>query len=382
VRTQTPTSDAAPTQVARALPSTGAEPRRSRVTRLAALGVILLLLAAFWLVSGGQKPTTKVRIDGRTVWVTGHNPTVATALDAGRVRPKDGALLSIVTHRVIDAHAAPPHVFVNDAPAELGRRVHADDRIVVANGTDATEKVVARRLQGIGPGLPPVEDRIWISGGGNEDAQVGERSGEIVSRSGAPEAATPAHPETGMVVALSFDDGPDPRWTPMVIQVLKDENVKSTFCTIGYLAQRHPELVKAEFDAGHGVCDHSMHHILTLPSRPHSQIIDEVDQAADVIRTITGENPVFYRPPGGSLNQDVIDTAHQRGLRVLKWSIDPKDYEKPPAPVILARIEAKVGPGSVILLHDGGGDRSQTVAMLKRLIDDLKARGFTFYNWM
>ena len=124
-----------------------------------------------------------------------------------------------------------------------------------------------------------------------------------------------------------------------------------------------------------------MHHILNLPARPHPQIIDEVDQAADVIRNISGENPLFYRPPGGNLNQDIIDTAHQRGLRVLKWGVDPKDYTKPPAPVILARIEAKVGPGAVILMHDGGGDRSQTVSMLRQLIDDLKRRGFTFYNW-
>jgi peptidoglycan/xylan/chitin deacetylase (PgdA/CDA1 family) len=106
-----------------------------------------------------------------------------------------------------------------------------------------------------------------------------------------------------------------------------------------------------------------------------------VIQAADVIRGITGQNPAFYRPPGGNLNNDIIDTAHQRSLRVLKWSVDPRDFTKPPAPVILARITAKVGPGAVILLHDGGGDRSQTVGMLKQLIEDLKHRGFTFYNW-
>jgi peptidoglycan/xylan/chitin deacetylase (PgdA/CDA1 family) len=358
-----------------------ARPRVRRRVRITALGVVAVLLAGFWLVSGGRGPTAKVRVDQRTVWVGGSRPTVGSALAAARVRPRDGVLLSVVTHRVIDMHAKPAQLFLDDAPAQLGQRVRAGDRIVVKDGPDAIETVVPRRVQGFGPGLPPVEDRIWISAGGTEEAQVGERSGEIVSRSSAPGAAEPAHAETGMVVALSFDDGPDPRWTPQVLQVLKDENVKATFCTIGYLAQRHPELVKAEFDAGHTICDHSMHHILNLPQRPHPQIIDEVDQAADVIRTITGENPIFYRPPGGNVSQDVIDTAHQRGLRVLKWGVDPKDYTKPPAPVILARIEAKVGPGSVILMHDGGGDRSQTVAMLKKLIDDLKARGFSFYNW-
>ena len=349
--------------------------------RLAALAMVIVLAAAYWLVSGGRAPTTKLRVNGRLVYVTGHKPTVDAALDTARVHPRDGVLFSAVTHRVIDTHATPAEVFLDDVGTGLGRQVKAGDRIVVKNGADATEKVTTRRVQGTGPGLPPIEDRIWISNGGTEEAQVGEHSGEIVARSGAATPVTPAHAETGMVVALTFDDGPDPRWTPTILQILKEENVKATFCTIGYLAQRHADLVKAEFDAGHSLCDHSMHHMLNLPSRPHPQIVDEVLQAADAIRNITGQNPLFYRPPGGNLNQDIIDTAHQRSLRVLKWSVDPKDYTKPPAPAILARITAKVGPGAVILLHDGGGDRSQTVAMLKQLIEDLKHRGFTFYNW-
>ncbi|MBV9282978.1 MAG: polysaccharide deacetylase family protein [Acidimicrobiia bacterium] len=382
MRTSLLTSDAAPPAVERAFWPASQGPRRSRWVQLTAVAIVVILFAGWWLASGGQTPTTKVRVDGRTVWVPGSRPTVASSLAAGRVHPRDGVLLSVVTHRAIALHTAPAQLFVDNAPAQPDHPVRAGDRIVVKNGADAVEKIVSRRVQGMGPGLPPVEDRIWISAGGVEEAQVGEHSGEIVSRSAAAGAAAPAHAETGMSVALTFDDGPDPRWTPAILQILKDENVKATFCTIGYLAQRHPELVKAEFDAGNLVCDHSMHHILTLPSRPHPQIVDEVDQAADVIRGITGQNPLFYRPPGGNLNPDIIDTAHQRGLRVLKWSVDPKDYTKPPAPEILARIEAKVGPGAVILMHDGGGDRSQTVAMLKQLIDDLKKRGFTFYNWM
>ena len=381
MKTQLPTSVAASDSVERAQESAHAPRPRSWLVRLTAIAVIAVLLAAFWLLSGGNQPTTKVRVDGRTVWVAGTKPTVASTLAAARVQPRDGVLFSVVTHRALDRHATPAKVLLNDVVAHPNERVKAGDRIVVVGGTDSTEKVVARRVEGLQPGLPAVEDRIWISGGGTEEAQVGEKSGEIVSRSGGAPAATPPHAETGPVVALTFDDGPDPRWTPEILRVLQAENVKATFCTIGYLAQRHPELVKAEFDAGMTICDHSMHHILNLPSRPHSQIVDEVLQAADVIRNITGENPIFYRPPGGNLSQDVIDTAHQRGLRVLKWGVDPKDYTKPPAAVILARIEAKVGPGSVILMHDGGGDRSQTVGMLKHLIDDLKARGFTFYSW-
>ncbi len=381
MKTQLPTSDvpfesadrAGSQRVARA-------PQRGWV-RAVAIGAVAVVAAAFWLVSGGERTTTKVRVDGRTVWVPGRTPTAGTALAAARVRPRDGVLFAVVSHHVIDAHATPAQIFVDGTARGPSATVKGGDTVVVKNGQDSVERGVPQPVQSLGPGLPPVEDRIWIAGGASEEAMVGERSGEVVSRTGAGVPVPPAHPETGMVVALTFDDGPDPRWTPEVLQILKDEHVKATFCTVGYLAQRRPDLVKAEFDAGHTICDHSMHHILNLPSRPHPQILDEVLQAADVIKNITGQNPLFYRPPGGNLNQDIIDTAHQRSLRVLKWSVDPHDYTKPPAPVILARVEAKVGPGAVILLHDGGGDRSQTVAMLKQLIEELRHRGFTFYNW-
>jgi peptidoglycan-N-acetylglucosamine deacetylase len=345
------------------------------------LVAVAVLAGALWLTGGGPTRTVKVTIGRRPVWVPGRNATVASALEAGRVKRRDGVLYSALTHRVVNAHAAPAQVFVDGFETTADQRVRAGDRIVVREGADAIENVVRRKVEIIGTGLPPVEDRIWTADRtGFDEVDVGELSGEIVSRSNVS-AAGAVHPEAGMVVALTFDDGPDPRWTPAVLQILHDENIKATFCPIGYLAQRHPDLVKAEFDAGHTICDHSMHHILQLPSRPHPQIVDEVLQGADVIRAITGQNPIFYRPPGGNLNQDIIDTAHQRGLRVLKWGVDPHDYLKPPAPVILARITAKIGPGSVVLLHDGGGDRSQTVAMLKQLIDELKARGFAFAAW-
>ena len=380
MRTGLPTATADASTVVECAPPGPPWRRRRRAVRVVSVAVAVVA-GVFWLVSGGGARTTKLTIDGRPVWVAGHKPTVASALAAARVKPRDGVLYSAVTHRVLDTHAAPAQLFVDGAQATFARRVSTGDRIVIREGPDSTEHIVHRRVEISGAGLPPVEDRIWVADqAGFDEVEVGEHSGEIVWRATVSPAG-PVHPEQGMVVALTFDDGPDPRWTPTVLQILHDENIKATFCPIGYLAQRHPELVKAEFDAGHTMCDHSMHHILQLPSRPHPQIIDEVHQGADAVRAITGQNPLFYRPPGGNLNPDIVDTAHQRGLRVLKWSVDPHDYTKPPAPVILARIEAKVGPGTVVLLHDGGGDRSQTVAMLKQLIDELKARGFTFYAW-
>ena len=131
-----------------------------------------------------------------------------------------------------------------------------------------------------------------------------------------------------------------------------------------------------ELDADPGAV--RQHHVLRLDRRPHSQIVDEVQQGADAIKAVLGKDSLLYRPPGGALSPEVVDVARQRGERVLKWSVDPSDYRKPGAGAIHDRILGAVHPGAVILMHDGGGDRSQTVDQLRALIRDLKARGFSF----
>jgi peptidoglycan/xylan/chitin deacetylase (PgdA/CDA1 family) len=183
---------------------------------------------------------------------------------------------------------------------------------------------------------------------------------------------------TEKVVALTFDDGPDPRWTPMILQILHDEQVPATFCVVGHVASRHPELVVAEHDGGYALCDHTVHHIIHLDLRPHSQIVDEIDQAADFIRSVAGTDATYFRAPGGYVSDDVIAVAHQRGLRVLGWTVDPHDYQRPSVDLLLRRVLNTVRPGAIVLLHDGGGDRSHTVAALKPLIEFLKAAGYSF----
>jgi peptidoglycan/xylan/chitin deacetylase (PgdA/CDA1 family) len=356
--------------------------RRSRGRRqgrrvVLAVVAVLVLAGGAWLLFGGSR-SIKLTVDGRSVTLGRHGHTVKGALRAARLAPRDGVLYSAGSHRRIDPHAAPALVFVDGHLARMGSRVGAGDHVRLLNGPDAVEPVDHRRVEVPAAGLPDVENRIWISKNpGFDEVDQGRRSGEIVGRRTVAPAGQ-AIPETGKVVALTFDDGPNPQWTPQVLQILHDEGIKATFCLVGYLAQRYPDLVKAEVAAGHTLCDHSMNHVLHLDTKPHTEVVDQVNRGADVIRSIIGADPLFYRPPGGFLSPDVINTARQRGLRVLKWSVDPSDYTKPPAPAILARVLAKVGPGAVVLLHDGGGDRSHTVAILKQLIDALKAKGFSF----
>ncbi|MDP8976884.1 MAG: polysaccharide deacetylase family protein [Actinomycetota bacterium] len=185
-------------------------------------------------------------------------------------------------------------------------------------------------------------------------------------------------PDGRPTVALTFDDGPDPRWTPAVLQILREEGVVATFCTVGTSSAAHPDLVRAEAAQGHAACNHTAHHDGHLDRRPLPDIASEVNGQADTLRSILGADPPYYRAPGGNLSPAMVDIAHQRGMRVLHWSADVADF-RPNSPTAMTQtMLAFVRPGAIILLHDGGGDRSGTVAMLRPLIQQLKARGYVF----
>jgi peptidoglycan/xylan/chitin deacetylase (PgdA/CDA1 family) len=192
------------------------------------------------------------------------------------------------------------------------------------------------------------------------------------------ETASPAGQETDKVVALSFDDGPNPTWTPQVLQILQAKQVQATFCDVGRWATAYPELVRAEVAQGNTICDHTVDHDTTLDRAPHDRVAYEIAGGADLIVTAAGVRPSFYRPPAGMLSPDVVATAHAQRMRVLTWSVDPSDYLMPPPEVLLSRILSQVSSGAIILLHDGGGFRANTVAVLPVLIDTLRAQGYRF----
>ena len=351
---------------------------RAELAVAACVAIVAGAVLAGFALAGSQPQPMTVHVDGGAVRLADQHPTVAAALRQAHVPLRDGSLFAVVSHRRLDPHAFPARLFVDGRLARPTTVLGENAKVVVIPGHDELEPVERRQVPLPSPGLPPVENHLWRTGPpGVDDVEAGRVSGEVVRRFGRREPG-PAAEETGMVVALTFDDGPDPQWTPQVLQILQQEGVKATFCLIGYLAARHPDLVRAEAGMGHAICDHTMHHPLHLERRPHRDIVDEIGAGADAIRAALGSDPLLYRPPGGTLSPEVIDVAHQRGLRVLRWTVDPADYRRPPAPVIMGRVLGGVSPGAVVLMHDGGGDRSQTIAMLPELIHQLKARGFTF----
>ncbi|MFQ5511837.1 MAG: polysaccharide deacetylase family protein [Candidatus Krumholzibacteriia bacterium] len=182
-------------------------------------------------------------------------------------------------------------------------------------------------------------------------------------------------------VALTFDDGPHPRYTPELLEMLEAKGIRATFFVVGRRVRQFGKVLERTFHAGHEIGNHSDRHV-PLSLLPGGFIRREIAVAEKLIVEVTGERPSFLRPPMGWFDQRVLDVARHMGYRPVVGSIHPRDSRKPGTGVIVDRIRRRVEPGAIIILHDGGrwinSDRSQTVAAVDRITDDLVARGYRF----
>jgi cellulose synthase/poly-beta-1,6-N-acetylglucosamine synthase-like glycosyltransferase/peptidoglycan/xylan/chitin deacetylase (PgdA/CDA1 family) len=193
-------------------------------------------------------------------------------------------------------------------------------------------------------------------------------------------------PPPGRRIALTFDDGPDPRWTPQIAALLRHERVPATFFVVGSQAARHPDLIRTLVRDGHEIGNHSFTHArLTHGSRWQRRL--QLDLTEAVIVGITGRYTRFLRPPYSATTRAVTraderELAHLVGRRyVLALAdFDSKDWQREGIGRIVANATPRGSTGGIIMFHDGGGDRSQTVAALARLIPQLRARGFRFVS--
>ncbi|MFJ8017049.1 polysaccharide deacetylase family protein [Streptomyces sp. NPDC096339] len=182
----------------------------------------------------------------------------------------------------------------------------------------------------------------------------------------------------GHDIAITIDDGPDPRWTPQVLRVLRENHVKATFCMIGTKAQKYPDLVRAVAADGHQLCDHSVDHDVTMDHKPVAYQEQQIlDGKAMIEKAVPGVAVNYYRAPGGAFTPESRAIAAANGMRPLGWSVDPKDWSRPGLPAIVRAVEDALPQQPTVLFHDGGGDRSETVAALKQYLPWLTARGYT-----
>lgn len=186
-----------------------------------------------------------------------------------------------------------------------------------------------------------------------------------------PPAPAPRH-TGGKVAYLTFDDGPNPTYTPQVLALLKRYDAHATFFMIGSAAKANPSLVKRVRAEGHVVGNHTYSH----PWLTHLNAGGVRDQLrrtdAAVGRT------TCMRPPGGFVNNTVRNVAAAEGKRVVMWSVDPSDWARPGVQNIIGRIVPRTHVGSIVLMHDGGGPRTQTVTALATVLSRLSAQGYRF----
>lgn len=300
---------------------------------------------------------------------------VADVVASRRVPIRDGRLLAVRTRRVLDAHAFPAQLRVAGqvvAPTDL---VRLGEQVEVVPGNDRVEPLQRRRLPAR-PLVTRVGARV-VTKPRVVELTVGAVSGEEVARR-VLLTPPPVKRLWDGEVLLTFDDGPDPVWTPRVLALLKARRVHAVFCLVGREARKHPDLVRRIVREGHTLCDHTENHDAHLRTGPPDRSRLEVLRGADALRLTTGVRPVWFRAPGGGWSPQLEAMVRAAGMTPLKWTVDPRDWERPLAHLIVGRVLLAARPGSVILLHDGGGDRRESVAALRSLLVALPRIGLTF----
>ena len=175
-------------------------------------------------------------------------------------------------------------------------------------------------------------------------------------------------------VAFTFDDGPNPAATPRLLNLLDSHRVKATFFLVGKNVARHPRLAAEIAARGHEIGNHTQNHVL-LPILPRAMLLRELDRAAHVIHAATGRRPHLFRPPMGWFSRTMLRTLGERGYRPILGDVYPQDVTRPGSAVIVQRVLERIGPGSIVILHDGYthgvADRSQSVDAVETLLERL-----------
>lgn len=178
-------------------------------------------------------------------------------------------------------------------------------------------------------------------------------------------------------VALTIDDGPHPQWTPQVLDILAWQRIRATFFLIGENVARHGSLARRIAQAGHTIGNHSMSHPQPFAALSNSELGAEIDRAQRVIEDTVGLSPKVFRAPGGAWSPAVMRAVEERKMVLADWTLNTSDWKKPGAARI-HRTLSRAKASHVLLCHDGGGDRSQTVTALASALPLLRERGLAF----
>ena len=349
-------------------------PMAGRSFRSARYGVASVVCVAILVACGPAEPLAPppIRI---TVGDAPHEfprgTTFGQAIDRLSLLVHDGRLVS-VSGATLDPVLTPGRILLNGAEASEATPLATGDAIAVLHGADRIEgtRRTVERLRGRHLGNPERTLRRFRIRRVTVEGRV---SGEVVWQRDVPFGRGLARRE----VALTFDDGPWPVQTGQVIQILRRFHVPATFFMVGYLIERYPEIVRMVDRAGMQIGNHSWDHPLEPPladlGRRH--MVEEIGRTSQGLSAI-GVRTRLFRPPGGSYDRAVVEEARRQGMRVVTWSVDTKDWsERASAHQIVRRVLRAVRPGSIVLMHDGGGDQGASIRALPRIIRGIRRMG-------
>lgn len=350
---------------------------RSVLRVLVTAAALALLLTAAW-PARDLGTADFLLVDGAPVMV-GARTTVAQVADTRHLAPTPGAKLDVAGDVIVPGDGTPGVLEVNSAVATLDLILHDGSVVTTRRGADRPEQLT-RKTESIphemrAEGSGPVVALVRKGSDGEREHFLGETSrrtaAEFVSREPVDSLLRRS---SGLAagqkaVALTFDDGPS-SYTALIMAVLADRRIPATFFWVGKVAAGQRDMVGRAREAGHEVENHTWSHA-DLTTLDAESIGSEISRTA---QTLGGTR--FVRPPYGKYNSTVVEQAGMLGQRLAMWDVDTLDWKIRDASSIVSRVQAAVRPGAVILMHDGGGDRSRTVAALPTLIDWLLNEGY------
>jgi peptidoglycan-N-acetylglucosamine deacetylase len=178
------------------------------------------------------------------------------------------------------------------------------------------------------------------------------------------------------VVAITFDDGPNPVYTPQVLEIFSKAKGKATFFMIGEQMRNHPEVVKLVTDQGHEIGNHTFTHPKLSQLSIHD-CLNEIEETEKLIEKMAGRKPVIFRPPYFDYNQDTVSLLQKKRYPMIgALNLEAQDWEQPGVEHIVQKSREAVKDGSILIFHDGYGDRSQTIEAVQLLVSELTLQGY------
>lgn len=368
----------------------------TRGSLIAVAVVVLLAIVGIFAFNNwmGSKPV-EVTLNGDQVTISGAERSVGGLLDNNVVSVTPGNYVAVdgSTIRQGEGTRCTAKVNGNDTD-DMGMHLNGGDKIEISNGTDITEPYTDSEPQ-------TLPHKTELKGVGavhlySNNAQDGEQVTRTGKESGITATVTTKEPVDNIVqyynvnsngdkvIALTFDDGPWDKQTDEILDILEQNDAKATFFTVGQCISGHEKELQRAASMGCEIGTHTWDHAegsgegVSLIKMSTDERKQEVQKGLEAIKNATGqEASTIFRCPGGNFDTSVATDLEGIVTAEIGWNVDTTDWKKPGADVIAQRIQS-AGPGNIILMHDGGGDRSQTIEGLRQALPKLKEQGYSF----